>query len=80
MQVTVGTTAVKIPAPGRARPIIQNLGPGTIYLDTLKTVASSTGLVLSVGTIYEFPVSGGHSDIWVISDAANTDVRVVGVG
>ena len=78
MKLLVGTTPVALPG-NRQRPVIQNLGPGTIYLDTDGDVSITDGLQLLPDVTYEFPVSGGDSaGIWIVSDAANTDVRVIG--
>ncbi len=80
MQKIVGTSAQKVVAGGRQRPVIQNLGPGVIYLDTGGTVTVSTGLRIPVGAVYEFPTSGSEDDIWIIATEADTDVRVIEIG
>lgn len=80
MQLNVGTTPVQIPG-NRTRPVIQNLGPGNVYVDTDGEVTSADGLKLVPNSIYEFPTSGGNSDgIWLVADQAGTDVRVVVMG
>lgn len=79
MRILVGTTAVKIPAT-RKIPVIQNLGPGILFLDTDGDVDVDSGLKLGVGVVYEFPESGAYSDIWVVADAEGTDVRIIEVG
>lgn len=80
MKLIVGTTPVVIPG-NRSRPVIQNLGPGTIYVDTDGDVSASDGLKLVPNAVYEFPAAGGNSaGIYIVSDTADTDVRVVGVG
>jgi hypothetical protein len=80
VQLIVGTTAVKIPSGGRARPIIQNLGPGNIFFDTEGSVTPEGGLKLVPEAIYEFPTMGTLDDIWIVASEANTEVRVVAVG
>lgn len=82
MQLILGTTAQSVPTEGRARPVIQNLGPGKVYLDTNNGVTTSGGLQLPVGAIYEFHVGAGFNagGVWLVSDAANTDVRIIGIG
>lgn len=79
MRILVGTTAVNLPG-GRARPVIQNLGPGDIYIDTDGDVDADSGLKLVPNAVYEFPTSGSLSEIWVVATAENTDIRVVGMG
>jgi hypothetical protein len=79
MRILVGTTAVKIPA-DRSRPVIQNLGPGDIYLDTDGDVDANSGLKLIPNAVYEFPTPGADSNIWVVASEADTDVRVIEAG
>lgn len=80
MQIIVGTSAQKVVSGGRQRPVVQNLGPGTIFLDTEGSVTPTTGIKIPVGWTYEFPTSGSEDDIWIISDTASTDVRVIQIG
>jgi len=79
MRILVGTTSQKILA-DRSRPVIQNLGPGNVYIDTDGDVDVNSGLKLAVNAVYEFPTAGAESDIWIVSDAADTDVRIVEMG
>lgn len=78
MKVMVGLTATSVDKGGRGRPLIQNLGPGTVYLDTDQDATVSDGLQLSVGDVYEFP-GGGSSEtvISLISTIDATDVRII---
>lgn len=80
MQIIVGTVSQKIPSGGRTRPVIQNLGPGDVYIDTEGSVTASSGLKLPVGSVYEFPTAGTLDDIWIVASEAGTDVRVIKVG
>lgn len=80
MQILVGTTAVPVAAGGRQRPVIQNLGPGNVYLDTQGSVTPSSGLKIPVGFTYEFPTSGSLDSIFIIADQASTDVRIIAIG
>jgi hypothetical protein len=82
MKQTVGTTAVKLPVSASQTPVIQNLGPGIVYLDGAGTVAAGTGLKLPVGAVYEVPrdLSSGSGELWLVADAASTDVRFLVVG
>lgn len=79
MRILLGTDPVKLPG-NRSRPVIQNLGPGSVYLDTDGDVDSSSGFVIAPGAVYEFPAASSRSrGIFVVSDTADTDVRVVTV-
>jgi hypothetical protein len=80
MRMIVGTTPQKVVSSGRARPVIQNRGPGTIYIDTQGTVSPDTGLELMPQMIMEFATSGSLDDIYVVSTQAATDVRVIEIG
>lgn len=78
MQVTVGVTATPLVFGGGDTPLIQNLGPGTVYLGRDDTVTAGSGIQLGVGAAYEFPSDlgvSGSSTVYLVSDAAGTDVR-----
>lgn len=79
MRILVGTTAVQIPV-DRSRPVIQNLGPGDLYLDTDGDVDANSGLKLIPTAVYEFPVAGAGMNVWVVATQASTDVRVIEIG
>jgi hypothetical protein len=81
-QVDVGTVPVRLPVQGTTRPMIQNLGPGIVYMDRDEDVDATTGIKLEVGDVYEFPtdVSAGGSSVYLISDTADTDVRYMVAG
>lgn len=79
--IVVGTAAVAVPYAGDNILVIQNLGPGALYVDAAATVTSTTGLKLAVNAVYEFPrqLNKGSGEVWVIADAASTDVRILEV-
>lgn len=80
MRILLGTTPQQITG-DRARPLIQNLGPGNVYVDTDGDVDADSGFFLVPNAVYEFSTAGGNnSGIWVVADAADTDVRVIGIG
>lgn len=80
-KLTVGTVAVQLPSYGPATPIIQNLGPGKVYLGDSDAVTAADGLQLEVnGKITLSTGSSSAGPIWLIADAADTDVRVVTLG
>lgn len=76
MQVIVGTTPVELPEYGRGLPVIQNLGPGILYLEESNQVTTANGLRIAVGDTYEYPLPA-TDPIWLVSDTAGTDARVL---
>lgn len=79
----VGTTAafVGTTIQGRGRPVIQNLGPGDVYLDMDPVlVTPDTGIKLTVNSVYEVPTSVGTEELSLVATLADTDVRVIMVG
>ena len=69
---------------GSQQPIIQNLGPGNIWIGPFNDAETLyyTGLYLPIGSVYEFPatlVEGGKS-VFIYADTADTDVRIINVG
>ena len=86
--VTVGTSSpVPVVVPGDALLILQNLGPGNVYMDTASNVTTGTGIKLVVDAGYEFghqiPWGSGvdfpsaGTTIYAIADQAGTDLRTV---
>lgn len=78
----MGTSAARLPVDSSGTPVVQNLGPGKVYLDTVSTVTTANGLELEVGDVYEFPhdLSQAGGGVYAIADQANTDVRLMVVG
>lgn len=80
MRILLGSTPVQLPG-SRSRPVIQNLGPGTVYLETDGDVDVDNGFQIVPGAVYEFPSPGARSKgVWVMADTDGTDIRVVGMG
>lgn len=81
MKVTVGTTSTAVPKSSGAQPVIQNLGPGTLYIDTVTPATAAGGLQLPVGSVFEMAESSrsGDATLYMIADAAGTDVRILQV-
>lgn len=81
-KLTVGVTPVEVPRSGPGRPVIQNLGPGTVYLDTDNDgVTTGDGLRLEPGDAFEFTHAASYeTGVWLVSDTADTDVRVIVMG
>lgn len=82
MQQTVGVAAARLNAPSSSSPVLQNLGPGIVYVDHDSGVSEDTGFKLVVNAVYEFPrdLGVGGGNLWVVADAADTDLRILVVG
>lgn len=75
--MTVGTTAVELEGASGAIIAVQNLGPGTLYLGR-EGVTTANGLQIPVDHVYE-PPRPFADNVWLVADAAGTDVRLLGV-
>jgi hypothetical protein len=65
-----------------SRPIVQNLGPGTLWLGTSVTSVETYGLKLPVNAVYELPATlvEGAGQIYLKATVDNCDVRIINVG
>lgn len=79
MQFSVGMTPEKLPVKAGQTPIIQNLGPGDLYLDVNPDVTIDDGLKVLPDGSYEF-LRDITEDVYAVSDQAATDVRIMVVG
>lgn len=79
-EITVGTTATALDLAGnsRAKPVLQNLGPGIIEVDQNPDLVFGQGIQVGVGQTYEFPLWITETMVppYLISDTADTLVRV----
>jgi len=67
--------AVQIDVAGRQRLMIQNLGPGDLYLDETPEVTTETGVKIPPNCGYEASTPAANDDgFWVIS-SGTSDVR-----
>lgn len=81
MLYLVGIEPLALGPFGRARPIIQNIGPGDVYLDTDQEASTSSGLRIKPGEALSFSgPAATETGIWLVASEANTDVRVVLMG
>jgi hypothetical protein len=64
------------------RPIVQNLGPGILWLGTNGTSVDTYGLKLPVNAVYELPATllEGAGQIYLKATTDNCDVRIINVG
>lgn len=71
-----------LPVDTSATPVVQNLGPGNLYVDHDPAVTATTGFKLVPNSVYEWPHDLGQATgvIYAIADAVSTDVRILVVG
>jgi hypothetical protein len=64
------------------RPIVQNLGPGTLYLGTSAAGIATKGLELPTLAVYELPATlvEGAGRIYLRAVGDDCDVRIINVG
>ena len=76
-KIVVGTAVVRLTVEGASSPVLQNLGGGTIYIDHDPAVTAATGMKVAVGATFSFlePISEDGGAVYLVSDAAGTDVR-----
>jgi hypothetical protein len=67
---------------GSQQPIIQNLGPGVLYIGSNGTDLENTGLYLPAGAIYEYPATlvNGAGSVWLLATLDTVDVRIINIG
>lgn len=82
MIINIADGAVDSGFKGSQQPIIQNLGPGNIYIGSDPTDLLNNGLYLPAGAVYEFPATlvDGSGKVYIYTDTDLTDVRVINVG
>lgn len=82
MIVTTAMGATDTGYTGTQQPIVQNLGPGVLYVGTSANNLTTTGLYLPAGAVYEFPntVVEGAGAIWIQASGGDCDVRIINVG
>lgn len=81
--ITVGMTAVKLPLGEADVPVVINNGDSTIYMGNTADVSPANGFPLGSSIGYEFTRNleeSGWTEVWVISDAVDGDVRYGTVG
>jgi hypothetical protein len=82
MIITVAAGATNSGFTGTTAPVIQNLGPGDLYVSDTNTDVTTRGLYLPPYAVYEFPqvVVEGPGAIWLQALGGNCDVRIINVG
>jgi hypothetical protein len=82
MIITPAQGAVNSGYSGTQQPIIQNLGPGVLYVGTSNSNLTTEGIYLPSGSVYELPkvVQEGAGALWLQADGGNCDVRIINIG
>jgi hypothetical protein len=64
------------------RPIIQNLGPGILYVGTSPESLATYGLKMPVNAVYEMPaiLVEGPNRLCLLASGDECDVRILNVG
>jgi hypothetical protein len=79
--ISVGTTAVSLPAGSNGRLLIQNRGTASVFFTVDTDATVDGGIELLPNAVYEFPViASSDSEVSLISTAAGQDVRWLEVG
>jgi hypothetical protein len=80
--ITVAAGATQLSYTGTMQPVVQNLGPGLLFLGATNANLLTEGVQLPVGAVYEFPavVQDGAGAVWVQASGGDCDVRTLNVG
>ena len=67
---------------GDSRPIVQNLGPGVLFLGTSATGLATKGIELPEAAVYELPAElvSGAGKVYILAVDDSCDVRIINVG
>jgi hypothetical protein len=84
MIINIASGAVDSGFTGSQQPIIQNLGPGTIYIGPFNSAEALIGIGLKLvpNAVYEYPTTlvEGADKVYIATDTNSTDVRIINVG
>jgi len=82
MEITVAAGAVDSGFTGTTAPVIQNLGPGDLYVYNSSTDVTTKGIYLPPLAVYEFPevIVEGPGQIFLQALNGTCDVRIMNVG
>lgn len=82
MNITVAAGATNTGFSGNQAPVIQNLGPGDLYIYNQSTSITTEGIYLPPFAVYEFPVTvvEGPGEIFVQALNGTCDMRILNVG
>lgn len=82
MLITVAQGAYNTGFSSDSQPIVQNIGPGDLYISTTSVDVADTGLWLPAGAVYEFPAAlvEGAGAVWIQAAGDDCEVRIINVG
>lgn len=74
--------AVDLGYTGTQRPIVQNLGPGVLYIGSKSTTLLTEGIQVPVNAAYELPATmvEGAGRLYAQASGDDCDVRTLNVG
>lgn len=77
----MGVQRERLPVRGTNTPMLQNLGPGTVYMGG-PDVTVDDGVLLPVDATYEFPrdLGAGGGALWLVADQPDTEIRYMVLG
>jgi hypothetical protein len=82
MTLTTAEGAVDTGYAGTNRPVIQNLGPGDLFVGNVSSTLLTEGIKLVPNAVYEFPenVVEGPGKIFIQANGDTCDVRLLNIG
>jgi hypothetical protein len=82
MIITVAQGAVNSGFAGNNAPVIQNLGPGDLFVSDTEVDVTTRGLYLPPFAVYEFPQTmvSGPGAVFMQALNGDCDVRIINVG
>jgi hypothetical protein len=82
MVITTAQGAVDLGYSGTQRPIVQNLGPGVLYIGSTSSNLLTEGIQVPVNAAYELPdvLVGGAGRLYAQASGDSCDVRTLNVG
>ena len=82
MVLTTAEGTVNTGFAGTQQPLIQNLGPGTLYVSDSDTDIISKGIVLPAGAVFELATNMIESaaQVYIRAYGDTCDVRMLNVG
>lgn len=82
MEITVAAGVVDSGFTGTTAPVVQNLGPGDLFIYNKNTNVTTEGIYLPPFAVYEFPqvVVEGPGAIYLQALNGTCDVRIMNVG
>ena len=82
MIITVADGAVNLGYSGTQRPLVQNLGPGILYISSSANDLATEGIEIAPDAAYELPatLNEGAQQLYALAVGDDCDVRTLNVG